>query len=126
MTRLASIIEEEFGGLDFLIITHKDNVAFHDKWKERFPKLQRVMHKTDARYPSLSEILSVEHCNIVSTLKLAKFFWKVGGRGRRRMTRRSSTLLDTLRAQYRSFIVPQKTPFYLVAIISRARSLVEV
>ena len=46
-SRLANIVEEE-GGIDKLIITHRDNFPGHEKWKERFPSLQRIIHRADA------------------------------------------------------------------------------
>lgn len=46
-SKLADIVESE-GGLDLLIITHKDNIDQHEKWKARFPKLQRCIHRIDA------------------------------------------------------------------------------
>lgn len=36
------------GGLDTLIITNRNNVYGHEKWKEKYPKLSRIIHKTDA------------------------------------------------------------------------------
>ena len=42
--RLAKTIEEE-GGVDKIIITHSDNIQDHDKWKNRFPNAQRIMHR---------------------------------------------------------------------------------
>lgn len=41
--RLADNIEAE-GGLHTMILTHKDDVADHEKWKKRFPQLIRIMH----------------------------------------------------------------------------------
>jgi glyoxylase-like metal-dependent hydrolase (beta-lactamase superfamily II)/ferredoxin len=46
-SRLADAIEEECGGIDTLILTHKDDVADHQKWKDRFPKMERIIHRTD-------------------------------------------------------------------------------
>jgi len=31
-----------------LIITNRNNVYGHEKWKEKYPKLSRIIHKTDA------------------------------------------------------------------------------
>lgn len=36
---------EQLGGLHTMILTHRDDVADHRKWKERFPSLQRVIHR---------------------------------------------------------------------------------
>lgn len=43
-SKLADIVEEE-GGVAKMIITHRDNMHDHEKWKARFPKLQRVIHR---------------------------------------------------------------------------------
>jgi len=45
-SKLADNVEEE-GGIDTLILTHKDGVAHHQKWKDRFPGLQRIIHRAD-------------------------------------------------------------------------------
>ena len=42
--RLAKTIEEE-GGVDKVIITHSDDTQDHEKWKTRFPNVQRIMHR---------------------------------------------------------------------------------
>jgi hypothetical protein len=42
--RLADNLAAE-GGLAMIILTHKDDIADHDKWKRRFPDAQRVIHK---------------------------------------------------------------------------------
>ena len=42
--RLADNMEAE-GGLAMIILTHKDDIADHDKWKSRFPAAQRVIHR---------------------------------------------------------------------------------
>lgn len=36
---------DQMGGLHTMILTHRDDVADHKKWKERFPDLQRVIHR---------------------------------------------------------------------------------
>ena len=46
-SRLAKVVEEEFGGIDKIIITHRDNVHDLDKWKTRFPQATRVIHRAD-------------------------------------------------------------------------------
>ncbi len=43
-----SLIYFLLGGLDTMIITNRNNVYGHDKWKEKYPKLSRIIHKTDA------------------------------------------------------------------------------
>ena len=45
-TKLADNIELE-GGLKYIILTHKDDVVDHDKWKNRFPDAQRIIHSLD-------------------------------------------------------------------------------
>jgi len=44
--RLAQAIEAE-GPLLYIILTHKDDVADHDKWAKRFPAAQRIIHRAD-------------------------------------------------------------------------------
>ena len=39
---------DEFGGINTLIITHKDDIPEHDKWKKRYPNMERIIHRTDA------------------------------------------------------------------------------
>ncbi len=41
--RLANKIDA-MGGINTMIITHKDDLADHAKWKKRFPDMQRVIH----------------------------------------------------------------------------------
>lgn len=45
-SRLANTVEQE-GGIDFIMLTHKDDIAHHQKWKTRFPNLKRIMHRAD-------------------------------------------------------------------------------
>ena len=40
---------EALGGVDWILLTHMDDVADHCRWAERFPAAQRVMHKLDVR-----------------------------------------------------------------------------
>jgi hypothetical protein len=42
--RLADTIEAE-GGLALMVLTHRDDVADHAKWKQRFPAMQRAIHR---------------------------------------------------------------------------------
>ena len=54
--RLAQGIEKE-GGIEYLVLTHKDDVHDHDRWAKRFPKAKRVMHQADIlRYTEEVEI----------------------------------------------------------------------
>eukprot|EP01031_Cornospumella_fuschlensis_P029084 gene29084-35101_t len=46
-SRLAQNIEDE-GGLHMMVITHKHDMGDHKKWKQRFPNMQRVMHRFDS------------------------------------------------------------------------------
>jgi glyoxylase-like metal-dependent hydrolase (beta-lactamase superfamily II)/ferredoxin len=46
-TKLARSIEAE-GGLRYMVLTHKDNFGDHQKWKDRFPEVQRVLHRADS------------------------------------------------------------------------------
>lgn len=45
-SRLASSIQAE-GGLRYIVLTHMDDVADHAKWRARFPRAERIIHKTD-------------------------------------------------------------------------------
>ena len=45
--RMARRIEATVGTLTHIILTHRDDVADHNKWAKRFPLAQRVMHKDD-------------------------------------------------------------------------------
>ena len=47
-SRLADSLEAE-GGVEYLVLTHRDDVHDHERWKKRFPKVQRVMHRLDAQ-----------------------------------------------------------------------------
>ncbi|CAM9465770.1 unnamed protein product [Phaeothamnion confervicola] len=40
---------EAMGGIDILFLTHQDDVADHQRWKERFPRLRRIIHDADVR-----------------------------------------------------------------------------
>ena len=47
--KLAETIEKECGGMEYMVLTHRDDVQDHDKWKQRFPNLQRIIHRLDAQ-----------------------------------------------------------------------------
>ena len=47
-TRLAKQLEA-LGGIHKLLLTHMDDVGDMNRWKERFPDLQRYMHVSDVR-----------------------------------------------------------------------------
>ena len=47
-TRLAKQLEA-LGGIHKLLLTHMDDVGDMNRWKERFPALQRYMHVSDVR-----------------------------------------------------------------------------
>lgn len=54
-SRLADLIEAE-GGLRYIILTHRDDVFDHDRWKLRFPTAQRIMHRLDcSKYSKTNE-----------------------------------------------------------------------
>jgi len=44
--KLAENIKFE-GGLKYIILTHKDDVADHQKWAEYFPQVKRIIHSLD-------------------------------------------------------------------------------
>jgi len=37
------------GGVQYMVLSHKDDVGDMNRWKERFPDMQRIMHKIDVR-----------------------------------------------------------------------------
>ena len=49
-SKLAKAIVER-GGVQLLLLTHMDDVADHNRWKQRFPAMVRVMHAHDVRGP---------------------------------------------------------------------------
>ncbi|CAK9095776.1 unnamed protein product [Durusdinium trenchii] len=49
-SKLAKLLDAA-GGVDLMVMSHKDDVADHNKWKERFPSMRRVMHAADVRGP---------------------------------------------------------------------------
>lgn len=54
--RLAKEIENS-GSLQYIILSHKDDVHDHDRWKKRFPEAKRVIHLADvSRYTEEAEI----------------------------------------------------------------------
>lgn len=46
-SRLADLIEQQ-GGVKYMVLTHRDDVFDHDRWKARFPTAQRIMHRLDS------------------------------------------------------------------------------
>eukprot|EP01032_Pedospumella_encystans_P020884 gene20884-23716_t len=50
--RMADIMEQE-GGLKYLILPQREPNVYHIEWKKRFPKLERIVHRTD-NHPDLS------------------------------------------------------------------------
>jgi len=57
--RLAQAIEAE-GRLLYIILTHKDDVADHDKWAKRFPTAQRIIHRADVTTSTADVELQLE------------------------------------------------------------------
>ena len=49
-SKLAKALEAR-GGVQLLLLSHMDDVADHNRWKERFPEMVRVMHARDVRGP---------------------------------------------------------------------------
>lgn len=49
-SKLANLLEAA-GGVDLMVMSHKDDVADHNRWKERFPQMRRLMHSLDVRGP---------------------------------------------------------------------------
>eukprot|EP00903_Cladosiphon_okamuranus_P006661 g6503.t1 len=45
---LAKALDQK-GGVSLMVISHIDDVGDHQRWKERFPGMKRVMHKADIR-----------------------------------------------------------------------------
>ena len=48
---LAKAIHERFGPPSMLLLTHIDDVGDHNRWKDRFPSLKRVIHNLEVRGP---------------------------------------------------------------------------
>jgi len=63
---LADSVEQRFGQVSFMILTHQDDVADHAKWAARFPGLQRVMHEDDVSSDTCNVELKI--CGDVSIL----------------------------------------------------------
>ena len=59
-SRLAKQLEA-LGGVDMLVLTHMDDVGDHNRWKERFPDLRRVMHAKDVRGPDRWPYIDMTH-----------------------------------------------------------------
>ena len=55
--KLAARIEE-MGGLRYMVLTHKDNFGDHQKWKDRFPGVQRILHRADS-------LVSTRNCELL-------------------------------------------------------------
>jgi hypothetical protein len=55
---------DDFGGIDTLIITHKDDIPEHDKWKKRYPNMQRIIHRTDAIKSAMDIEIKLEGIDI--------------------------------------------------------------
>ncbi|CAM9275954.1 unnamed protein product [Pylaiella littoralis] len=45
---LAKALEDK-GGVSLMVMSHIDDVGDHQRWKERFPGMKRVMHKADVQ-----------------------------------------------------------------------------
>lgn len=45
---LAKALERK-GGVSLMVMSHIDDVGDHQRWKERFPEMRRVMHKADVQ-----------------------------------------------------------------------------
>ena len=58
--KLADTIEKECGGIDYMVLTHRDDVQEHDKWKLRFPNLQRIIHRLDVQKTSKTDSCEVQ------------------------------------------------------------------
>lgn len=63
---LADAVEQRFGKVSVMVMTHKDDVADHAKWAERFPGLQRVLHEDDVSSETCDVELKI--CGDVSIL----------------------------------------------------------
>jgi len=65
---LANAIEEKFKKApSFLLLTHVDDVGDHDKWKERFPDLKRVIHEHEVRGPNEWPYIETRNCEEILT-----------------------------------------------------------
>ena len=39
---------QEMGGVQYIVLSHRDDVADHAKWAEHFPEAARIIHKLEA------------------------------------------------------------------------------
>ena len=63
---LAANIEKRFGlAPKYMLLTHIDDVSDHNKWKERFPDMERVMHKADIRGPDEWPYIETRNIEII-------------------------------------------------------------
>ena len=44
---LAAKLESTFGGLDYIFLTHRDDVGDHQRWADRFPGSKRIIHQME-------------------------------------------------------------------------------
>lgn len=72
-SRLAKVVEEEFGGIDKIIITHRDNAHDLDKWKTRFPQATRVIHRADVDASTASCEIKLESGGSWQVTKITYF-----------------------------------------------------
>jgi len=45
---LADRIEKKFGEVKMMVLTHRDDISDHEKWKKRFRSMNRVIHRDEA------------------------------------------------------------------------------
>eukprot|EP00904_Undaria_pinnatifida_P012486 jgi/Undpi1/8368/HiC_scaffold_25.g10836.m1 len=51
---------ERKGGVSLMVMSHIDDVADHQRWKNRFPEMRRVMHKADVQRYGDTENVEVQ------------------------------------------------------------------
>ena len=50
---------EARGGVDWIVLSHRDDVADHARWKERFPGAKRIIHRLEANSRQGTDVCEV-------------------------------------------------------------------
>jgi len=76
---LAAKLESTFGGLDYIFLTHRDDVGDHQRWADRFPGSKRIIHQmeVDSRQGTDKVEIQLQGEGLLSS-------WYLDGRGKDR------------------------------------------
>ncbi|CAM9465612.1 unnamed protein product [Ectocarpus sp. 6 AP-2014] len=67
------------GGVSLMVLSHIDDVGDHQRWKERFPNMKRVMHKADVqRYGDTRNIEIKLDSNSADGQIGSRDYWQLG------------------------------------------------